>query len=53
MEGPRGHLINRAFRIQNLMDAKVQIGLKDLTAEEASVLAIIAAERPRGLTDGA
>ncbi len=51
MEGARGELINRVFRIQNLMDAKLQFGLKDLTAEEAHVLEIISLERPRGLTD--
>jgi hypothetical protein len=53
MEGGRGQLINRVFRIQNLMDAKLQFGLKDLTAEEAHVLGIISLERPRGLTDEA
>jgi hypothetical protein len=52
MEGSHGQLINRVFRIQNLMDAKVQFGLKDLTAEEARVLGFIAVERPRGLSDG-
>jgi hypothetical protein len=51
MEGPRGQLINRVFRIQNLMDAKLQFTLKDLTAEEAYVLGIISLERPRGLTE--
>jgi hypothetical protein len=52
MDGPRGQLINRVFRIQNLMDAKVQFRLSDLTAEEARVLEIVAQERPpRGLTD--
>jgi hypothetical protein len=53
MEGPRGALINRVFRIQNLMDAKLQFAAKDLTAEEAHVLGIISLERPAGgLTDG-
>jgi hypothetical protein len=51
MEGGRGQLINRVFRIQNLMDAKVQFGPGDLTAEEAHALGIISLERPRGLTD--
>ena len=53
MEGGHGQLIDRVFRIQNLMDAKVQFGAGDLTAEEAHVLGIISLERPRGLTDGA
>lgn len=47
MEGPRGQLINRVFRIQNLMDAKLQFGPGDLTAEEAHVLAILATERQK------
>lgn len=52
MESGRGQVINRAFRIQNLLDAKVTVGLADLSMEEAHVLEVIALERPRGLTDG-
>lgn len=52
MEGPRGHLITRAFRLQNLMDAKVHIGLAQISVEEAHVLELISMERPRGLMDG-
>jgi hypothetical protein len=52
MEGRHGHLINRAFRLQNLLDAKVQVGLANLTVEEAHALELISMERPRGLTDG-
>jgi hypothetical protein len=52
MEGARGQLIHRVFRIQNLMDAKVQFRLSDLTSEEARVLGLISLERPRGLPDG-
>jgi hypothetical protein len=51
MESGRGQVINRAFRIQNLMDAKVQVGLANITMEEAHVLELIAIERPsQGLT---
>lgn len=52
MEGPRGQLIRRAMRLQNLMDAKVQISLRDFTVEEARVLELIATERPKGFTNG-
>ncbi len=41
MDSGRGQVINRAFRMQNLMDAKIQVGLADITMEEAHVLELI------------
>jgi len=51
MDGPLGSLVSRVFRLRNLMDAHVHIGLDDLTAEEAQVLELVELEQPHGSMD--
>lgn len=47
MGGETGRLVDRAFRIRNMIDAGVRYSPADLSAQEAAVIRILYLETPK------